>query len=136
MTSRSAACAARRAMCLRDTDPVTVPCTALLLSPPIMDSVIVSTSLTPAEQIAGIGHLSSRERVAHGSHRREGCRVCQGFVSPLRMRVFRINQRRSPSMLDEVHGLARTDDQNARYLGGRPRDRIRASHLSSVDCWG
>ena len=59
MTSRSAACAARRAMCLRDTDPVTVPCTALLLSPPIMDSVIVSTSLTPAEQIDGTGRLSS-----------------------------------------------------------------------------
>ena len=65
MTSRSAAWAACRAMCLRETDPVTVPRTALLLSAPIMDSVIVSTSLNPAEQIDGIGRLSSRERLAH-----------------------------------------------------------------------
>jgi hypothetical protein len=51
-----------KAMCLRETDPVTVPCTALLLSAPIMDSVIVSTALNPAEHIDGIRRLSSRER--------------------------------------------------------------------------
>ena len=51
-----------KAMCLRETDPVTVPCTALLLSAPIMDSVIVSTALNPAEHIDGIRRLPSRER--------------------------------------------------------------------------
>ena len=51
-----------KAMCLSETDPVTVPCTALLLSAPIMGSVIVSTALNPAEHIDGIRRLSSRER--------------------------------------------------------------------------
>ena len=51
-----------KAMYLRETDPVTVPCTALLLSAPIMGSVIVSTALNPAEHIDGIRRLSSRDR--------------------------------------------------------------------------
>ena len=51
-----------KAMCLRETDPVTVPCTALLLSAPIMGSVIVSTALNPAQHIDGTRRWSSRER--------------------------------------------------------------------------